>query len=205
MGGSAAEIVAIPNVNYLVLHDPPGDESYSYLDDSMRIKGMLNDVTLRVNDVDIPVYPSPWSVERNIDGVDFDEIKSSNQNLANRGLLGYRDSDPTLSHFTWAASAEGAAGMGFVAAGPYGYALHIAKMASTAVGLASGQAIQYEVSPNRRLETPSDDNLVGPGKGDIYYGEGWTVGLQLKYRLSIKKEGDIWVAETRSILTYDIL
>ena len=215
--GSEAVPVAVPNVNYFVLHDPPGDGSYSYIDDSMSIRGILTDVTMRVNDTEIPVYPSPWSVERDIDDVDFDSIKESGQDLGNKGLLGYRDSDPTAGHFTWAAALEGAAGMGFMATGPIGYALHLAKMAGTVIGLAAGQTIQYEVSPNRHLETNSEDELPdlnGPGKGDIYYGEGWTLALQTKYRLGIKKNPDYdsqnpnsqeWIPDTAQILTYDIM
>ena len=49
--------------------------------------------------------------------------------------------------------------------------------------------VQYEISPNRRIETPSGDelpDLVGPGRGDVYYGEGWTLSLQNKNRLGVK-------------------
>lgn len=49
---------------------------------------------------------------------------------------------------------------------------------------------------------------MGPGKGDIYYGEGWTLGLQTKYRLGIKQEppnSGNWVPDTALILTYDIM
>ncbi len=49
---------------------------------------------------------------------------------------------------------------------------------------------------------------MGPGKGDVYYGEGWTLGLQLKHRLGIKEEpsgSGNWVPDTALIYTYDIL
>lgn len=41
--GAEAVPVAIPNVNYFVLHDPPGDGSYSYIDDSMTINTNLRE------------------------------------------------------------------------------------------------------------------------------------------------------------------
>jgi len=46
--GGAMQIVSIPNVNYFVLHDPPGDASYSYLEDSMTIKGVISDMTMKL-------------------------------------------------------------------------------------------------------------------------------------------------------------
>ena len=75
-------------------------------------------------------------------------------------------------------------------------------------GIMKGVGIQYEISPNRHLETPSGDeltDLLGPGKGDIYYGEGWTLGLQDKYRLGIEFVDEQWQLKTIGIATYDIL
>jgi len=46
--------------------------------------------------------------------------------------------------------------------------------AGTAIPGVTG-IVQYEVNPTTHLETPSGDSLtdlVGPGKGDIYFGEG---------------------------------
>ncbi len=206
--GSVSELVAVPNVNYLVLHDPPGDESYSYLEDSMSIKGILSDVTMKVNDRDIHVYPSPWSVEREIDGVDFDAITDGSNDLKGKGIIGYRNSDPTYGAFIPAAILEVAMGAGIVVSGPVGDALQVAKLAGTVALHANSEFVQYEVSPNRRIETPSGDELpdiMGPGKGDVYYGEGWTLGLQTKYRFSIIQEGGQWIPQTELILTYDLL
>ncbi|MBC8217990.1 MAG: hypothetical protein H8E73_05945, partial [Planctomycetes bacterium] len=207
--GGAQKIVSIPNVNYMVLHDPPGDGSYAYLDDSLTIKGILRDMQLTIEDKEIPVYPSPWSVERRIKDADFGAIeKSSGKDLGQKGLLGYRDSDPALGHFAAHAVLEAATGAGIVALGPVGYAIQLVKTGAMAGAIAGTSKIQYEVSPSRHIETPSGDKLpdiMGPGKGDIYFGEGWTLGLQTKYRLGIKKVGDSWTPDTKAILTYDIL
>ena len=206
--GGAQKVVSIPNVNYMVLHDPPGDKSYAYIDDTLTMKGIVGDMQLTIEDQEIPVYPSPWSTEREIKDADFGEIEKSDQNLGDKGLLGYRDSDPTLGHFAAHATLEALSGAGIVALGPVGYALQLVKTGAIAGALAGSSKIQYEVSPNRYIETPSGDELpdiMGPGKGDIYFGEGWTLGLQTKHRLGIKKQGDTWVPETKAILTYDIL
>ncbi|RKY05206.1 hypothetical protein DRP77_01660, partial [Candidatus Poribacteria bacterium] len=214
--GSAARIVSIPVVNYLVLHDPPGDGSYAYLDDSVSTKGLVVGLQIKIREEVIPVYPSPWSKEREVKDFSFgkEEGEESEYDMQDRGLLGYRDSVPTLGHFTWAAVVETATGAGIVALGPLGYALQLAKLGAkaasiTPVGTSSG-IVAYEVSPGRRLETPSEDefpDILGPGKGDIYFGEGWTLGLQTKYRLGIRwnDETQEWELETKQIETYDIL
>jgi hypothetical protein len=202
--GTAAKIVSIPVVNYTVLHDPPGDGSYAYLDDSMTIKGIVFDMEIEINDVEIPVYPSPWSKEREISEYK-DNLPSD---LGSSGLLGYRDSDPAAGHFTWTAIAEVGTGAGIVALGPVGYAFQVAKVAVKTGGMAATNMVQYEVSPNRHLETPSGDelpDLLGPGKGDVYYGEGWTLGLQTKYRLGIQQKNGTWELTTAQVQTYDIL
>ena len=67
--GSAAKIVSIPTINYTVLHDPPGDGSYSFLDESMSIKGIIFGMDIKIKDEEIPVYPSPWSKEREGGGI----------------------------------------------------------------------------------------------------------------------------------------
>ncbi|MCZ6678531.1 MAG: carboxypeptidase regulatory-like domain-containing protein [Candidatus Poribacteria bacterium] len=230
--GSVSELVAVPNVNYFVLHDPPGDASYSYLEDSMTIKGLMGGVTMRVKDTTIPVYPSPWSDERQFGnagnssapfiegGADLDDIKNDDRDIGKRGLLGYRNSDTAGAHYFGAAVAESVIGGITVAAGPFGFALQLVKMGITTGVLANEEFIQYEVSPNRFLRTPSEDEIddlpdkMGPGKGDLYYGEGWTLGLQTKYRLGIKINPDYdatdpdsseWIPDTALILTYDIL
>jgi hypothetical protein len=213
--GTAARIISVPVMNYTVLHDPPGDGSYSYLDDCMTIKGIVSGMKIKINDEEIPVYPSPWRDERTIE--EYYIYNSETQkweynlpsDLESSGLLGYRDSDPTLGHFTWVALLDVGTGAGIVALGPLGYALQVVKLALKAGILADADIVQYEVSPNRHLETPSGDelpDLLGPGKGDIYYGEGWTLGLQTKYRLGIKQKTDsTWELTTAQIQTYDIL
>lgn len=213
--GTAPEIVAVPNVNYLVLHDPPGDGSYSYLNDSMKIRGMLVGVTMKVKDTEIPVYPSPWSVERNMLNFTFNEAGDSGiaefQDMEGKGIIGYRNSTPTIAGFAFAAVVEGASGALLAAApGPLSYALQLLKVGLTPAVIAAGDMVQYEVSPNRRLQTSAGDtlpDLMGPGKGDIYYGEGWTVGLMTKYRLSIGKDPGTgeWIPVTKQIMAYDIL
>ena len=95
--------------------------------------------------------------------------------------------------------------------GPLGYGLQFLKIGVTTALFNFRDLVQYEVSPNRMIRTPSEDDLpdkMGPGKGDIYYGEGWTLGLQTKYRFSVERIppiGGSWTLTTRQILTYDIL
>ena len=208
--GTAQKIVSVPIVNYTVLHDPPGDGSYSYLDDSMTFKGIVSDMTIEIEDRKIPVYPSPWRDERSVEGFEFKKSPGSDtksNDLKDKGLLGYKDSRGT-EQFTWMAVVEAARG-GAVSGlmGPFAYLVQIANMGAS-YGIMKGVGIQYEVSPNRHLETPSGDeltDLVGPGKGDIYYGEGWTLGLQDKYRLGIEFVDEQWQLKTIGIATYDIL
>ncbi len=215
--GTAAKIVSVPVVNYTVLHDPPGDGSYAYLDDSMSISGIVFGMKLKINDVEIPVYPSPWSKEREIRDVEFEKDPDSDtefKDLGEKGLLGYENSDSTLGHFTWVAVLELASGAAIYTMGPIGYVFQVAKLGAKAgslggVGSNTGM-VQYEVSPSRRLKTPSGDtlpDLLGPGKGDIYFGEGWTLGLQTKYRMGIEwnETTEQWALTTAQIETYDIL
>ena len=219
--GVAQKIVAIPNINYLVLHDPPGDESFAYIDDSLTMKGLVGSMTLEIDDEEISVYPSPWSGERKIKGVVWKEVwevdeqgnrvvvkQPKVQDLGPKGLIGYKDSDPAVGWFGLAALAEVGVGAGVVALGPLGYAIQLVKMVGLTAVLDAGPHVQYEVSPNRHLETPSGDelpDLMGPGRGDIYFGEGWMLGLQTKYLLGIQKKQDKWEPYTEARLTYDIL
>jgi len=215
--GTAAKIVSVPVVNYTVLHDPPGDGSYSYLNDSMTMKGLVTGLQIQIEDEEIPVYPSPWRNERKVKDFEFEKSPDSSsefKDMKDKGLLGYKNSDPTLGHFTWAAALEATTGAAIVVSGPAGYVFQLAKLgikaaAVTPVGTSEG-IVQYEVSPNRHIETPSGDKLpdiLGPGKGDIYFGEGWTLGLQTKHRLGIQWNEDTeqWDLTTAQIETYDIL
>ncbi len=94
---SASQIVSIPNINYLVLHDPPGDGSYSFIDDSLTVKGIVSNMQIRPRnthsvrglDQDIPVYPAPWSLERNIHGV----AERGLDDLEDKGLLRQKNFD----------------------------------------------------------------------------------------------------------------
>ncbi|MEK9148599.1 MAG: hypothetical protein AAB267_00980, partial [Candidatus Desantisbacteria bacterium] len=215
--GSAAKIVSIPTVNYLVLHDPPGDKSYSYLDDKAVVKGIVTDMNIKMDDGrEITVYPSPWSKEREIEGNPFNDL-----DLKDRGLIGYEDPDPTWSWFLAGAGLEAVTGGLTMLQGWMGWVARLVKLGVIAGKWGTGgQAIpgvhfvQYEISPSRHLETPSGDTLpdiLGPGKGDIYYGEGWTLGLQTKYAMGIERVGTdtegnaIWKLNTDTIETYDIL
>ena len=214
--GSESALVAIPNVNYFVLHDPPGDASYSYLDDSMTFKGIIADMQITAGDAEIAVYPSPWSEERDIDGVNYKSVTESNQDLGNKGLLGNHYAGSASIAFAAAAVIEAGTGAGITITGPAGYGIAAAKIAATMAVLETG-VVQYEISPARHLETASGDelpDLMGPGNGDIYYGEGWTLALQTKYRLGIKKNPDYdeqdpdskeWIPDTAQILAYDIM
>ena len=220
--GTAARTVSIPIVNYTVLHDPPGDGSYAFLDDALNISGMVLGMQIRIRDREIPVYPSPWRTERWVFGHHFagslggDPDSDTNfRDMEDKGLLGYRNSVPTLAAFSLAARLEGLTGAAIVALGPVGYVLQLAQVGIKAAAItAAGTfgAVQYEVSPARRLETPSGDempDLLGPGKGDIYFGEGWTLGLQTKYRLGLERDSTetepTWRLTTEQVETYDIL
>ncbi|MBI1923097.1 hypothetical protein HYR99_02490 [Candidatus Poribacteria bacterium] len=49
-------------------------------------------------------------------------------------------------------------------------------------------------------------DLVGPGQGDIYFGEGWTLGFQDRYRFGLTFDEILgWQTKTQEITTYDIL
>ena len=115
--GTASRIISAPNVNYLVLHDPPGDGSYSFTDDSLTVKGIITNMKIQAKDGDIPVFPAPWRVERDIDGADFSQLEG----VAGHGLLGNRDTETAEARFREAATFEGLAGAGTVVAGPYGF------------------------------------------------------------------------------------
>ena len=170
-------------------------------------------MTIQANNVEIPVYPSPWSVERNIDGVNYETIQETTQDLKNHGLLGYENPYPTGAAFGIASAVELGVGAAVVALGPVGFALQVVKLAAAIGIVASGSIVQYEISPSRHLETNSSDesdiaDLMGPGKGDLYYGEGWTLALQTKYRLGIRKNPDNpeeWIPDTAQIFTYVIM
>ncbi|MBI1923309.1 T9SS type A sorting domain-containing protein [Candidatus Poribacteria bacterium] len=217
--GSAARIVSVPIVNYLVLHDPPGDGSYASFEDSLTVKGIVSGMT--INDKigtahKTPVYPSPWSDERKINGVKFEKepdnpSESGFQDLGNKGLLGGRKSNSATGAFLIALPVEAATGLLVALTGPLAYAAQLIKLPILALSIADPAAgvVQYEISPNRKLKTASGDtltDLVGPGKGDIYFGEGWTLGLQTRYRLGIELNADgTWQPLTHQIETYDIL
>jgi PKD repeat protein len=201
--GTAARIVSIPFLNYLVLHDPPGDGSYSYLDDSMNLKGMVFGAKFVPLDVlgGVNVYPSPWTASKGLNGekiflpVEVDFVIFGALEIARSAIV---------------------AGL----SGPFAYPLQLINMAAS-YGLMAAAGYQYDVSPNRHLETASGDelpDLVGPGKGDIYYGEGLTLGLQTKYRLCVSPRTDgqgnpvldddgkqIWDLQTHKIETYALV
>lgn len=218
--GDAMKVISIPVVNYTVLHDPPGDGSYSYLEDALSLKGIVSGMTTTINQEKVPVYPSPWSDERKIADFTFAKEPGSttqSQDLGSKGLLGSdRDAVSAGAAFVMAGLAEAASGALIFLAGPAAFAAQLVKVPIMATSFEAGSAVsgvtgivQYEVSPNRRLETASDDEIIdilGPGKGDIYFGEGWTLGLQTKYRLGIKLDNaGKWVLNTSQIETYDIL
>ncbi|MCD6507989.1 Ig-like domain-containing protein, partial [Candidatus Poribacteria bacterium] len=218
--GGAAKIVSVPVVNYTVLHDPPGDHSYSFLDDTMTVKGIITDMRIKIKDKEIPVYPLPWSDERSIEGFKFEKSPDSEsefKDLKDKGLLSYEEPDSVQHKFIIGAAYAGVTGSTLVFSGPLSYLLLLAKIGVTAWGFKRGDTIpgfghfvQYEITPNRQLRTPSDDtlpDLVGPGKGDIYFGEGWTLGLQTKYFMGIRwnKNERKWELSTEEVKTYDIL
>ncbi|MFC1526286.1 FlgD immunoglobulin-like domain containing protein [Candidatus Latescibacterota bacterium] len=219
--GSAAKVVSVPVVNYTVLHDPPGDGSYAFLSDALSVSGIVVGMQMKIDDTEVPVYPSPWSAERSVDGFAFSDtigVDTPFRDMRSKGLLGTRSTMPSAAHFSYSAVAEGAVGAGLVALGPAGYVLQLVKLGGMTASLAPetypvGRGIvQYEVSPGRALETPSGDeipDLLGPGKGDIYFGEGWTLGLQTKYRMGVARDATavtpVWRLTTEQIDTYDIL
>jgi hypothetical protein len=231
LSGTAESIVSVPVVNYTVLHDPPGDKSSSSLDDSMTVKGIVSGMTMTIGNSNVPVYPSPWSDERTVAGFKFNKDPgsgSSSSDLGTKGLIGSdRTLTPSAGAFTIAAAFEAVTGFIVLLTGPLAPLIQLAKLPILAVSLEAGTAIpgstgvvQYEVNASRKLQTPSDGSpdLVGPGKGDIYYGEGWTLGLQNKYRMGIQlivdnsgnpildsKGNKQWKLYTESIMTYDIL
>ena len=53
--GTAQKLVSIPALNSPCLHDPPGDGSYAFLEDSFKLKGLSRICRLR-SMVHIPAY-----------------------------------------------------------------------------------------------------------------------------------------------------
>ena len=107
----------------------------------------------------MPVYPSPWTYERDIEG--FKKTKEF-EDLGNRGLL---SADRVMGGdaLFWAMGAEEAARGALVAGVTYlvpGLMVP-AQLANMAIqfGLMNAWGIQYEITPNRRLETPSGDEM----------------------------------------------
>ena len=76
-----------------MLHDPPGDQSYAYFEDTMTVSGVIAGMKIQPKNgsAEIPVYPAPWSVEREINGVTFGNDNAF-QDLKNTGLLNREDS-----------------------------------------------------------------------------------------------------------------
>jgi len=222
--GTAAKIVAIPDINYTVLHDPPGDGSYSYLDDTVTLRGFVKDMQIEVDEYgmeNVDVYPSHWDSVKEIE--DWDDA-DKNDDLEDKGLLGHRDAENMTGYFIAGSVLEvGTQASSIFVPGALGWFFRFAKLGTSISKFATGGAVlpgvnfvQYEISADTRLQTPSGDSLpdiLGPGKGDIYFGEGWTLGLQTKYRLGIecleREPGDgpclEWQLTTEEIETYDIL
>ncbi|MEK7275194.1 MAG: hypothetical protein AAB110_08050, partial [Candidatus Desantisbacteria bacterium] len=259
--GGVGDIIALPSINYLVLHDPPGDGSYSYLDDSMTVKSFMWNTHLEIgmDRKTVPVYPEMWSSERWIKGTGWTGNKDKFQDLEGKGILSSKegaDIGPVVWPFLTDAAIEYAAGLvvpgickisdkiiakmkskavlaaaatalvGGAGGAVIDAAAEVTEAIATGVqiaasliqigcwvgktaGIAAGPGIQYDVTPTRHLETPSGDELpdqIGPGKGDIYYGEGLALGLQSKYRLGIKKDSSgKWKPWTEEIITYELL
>ncbi len=245
--GAAEQIIAIPNVNYTVLHDPPGDGSYSYLDDSAVIRGAIQNMTISYPDPGgdsgtIPVYPAPWS-NRDIEGYDDGDI-----DLGRSGLLDTRgsksafddDYDSAADNYMINVGMRFGIVGGKMAIGALArvvlprLSMKLAKWAGPAAAIASyplslafafkdaailkegpdsngyiTPQIQYEVRPRQRMQTPSGDtvpDLVGPGKGDIYIGEGWTLLLRDHYRFGIlwNDATSTWDDSSTEVKTYTV-
>jgi len=245
--GTSSEVIAVPNMNYLVLHDPPGDGSYSYFDDSFTLTGIVNGMKVKSKGgKEIPVFPSPWSEDRRILGdfygwlpLDFDDIKEGDNDLGNKGILDPRRRGSAAESFGIGVIWQVATGLVQKAVGltgPPSMATMLVNAGLKVLFLSSETSelipqlqalgkVQYEISPSRHLETPSEDDsdimdLMGPGRGDVYYGEGWSLGLQTKFRLGIKMNEDApddapnydpndptskWLPDSAQILTYAIL
>ena len=177
-----ATLLATPNVNYLALHDPPGDNSYAYLEDSFLSQGMQVFIELNEPEEDGSprVYPSPWNPTDGDAGSDG-KIRQPRSG----------DVDVVVP-FSVAAAIELASGAALsLSPGLVSYAVAVAKFGVNTAVVATETFGQYEVSVNRRVQTPDSDApaLVGPGKGDVYFGEGLTVTTQDKYRLGIENIG----------------
>ena len=216
--GTAAKIIATPDINYTVLHDPPGDGSYSFLDDTITLRGFVKDMQISVDGdemEDVDVYPSHWDDVKEIE--DWDDADKKD-NLEDKGLLGNRDPENMTGYFAAGSILEvGTQASSIFVPGALGWFFRFAKLGTSISKFATGGTVlpginfvQYEISANTRLQTPSGDSLpdiLGPGKGDIYFGEGWTIGLQTKYRLGIQwNDGtEQWELTTAQIETYDIL
>ncbi len=140
----------------------------------------------------IPVYPAPWSVERKIEGVTFgneNTFQDLGSKEGNKGLLDREDSPFS-------------AGAIFVQAAGIEAGLNAAALASAGAGLVLAEVVPAAVYAGGD-EFP---DLMGPGRGDVYFGEGWTLGLQNNYILGIEPDGTGgWKPKTTEKVTYDIL
>jgi hypothetical protein len=243
--GSAEQLIAIPNLNYTVLHDPPGDDSYSYLDDKAVIRGAIQNMSISFPDPGgdagaIPIYPAPWS-RRNIDGFE------GGVDLSDKGLLQPKpsksdsgdDYDSAASNYMISVGIRfgitgGKVGLGKLAAGVIAkisekvakkWAGPVAAIASFPLGLAFNLVrasylkektdsdiipqIQYEIRPRQRIQTPRGDttsDLIGPGRGDIYIGEGWLLILRDNYRFGItwNETQGTWEQQADEIKTFTV-
>ena len=205
--GTAQRLISVPEVNHFVLHDPPGDQSYSYLNDSMTLKGIVTNMKLTARDGStMTVYPSPWTGQRA--GLTKSLTADGKQALLDDKYATQTSADTKF--VTLSAAEMGRSAAMAALAGPAGYAVQIANMAASWGIMDSEMGIQYSISPSREIKTGSGESipdLVGPGKGDVYYGEGWTLGLQQKYLLGIEQSSNgEWVPKTATERwTYDIL
>ncbi|MBI4848801.1 MAG: T9SS type A sorting domain-containing protein [Nitrospirae bacterium] len=226
--GLVGDIISLPQKNYLVLHDPPGDGSYSYIDETLTLSRYIWGVELQIGEIKSQVYPDLWHTNRwladdpNIVLWPFLANTAIEYGLGAIAAIIYKNIDDVVDTFEKAGGSLGFWGGGPVVNAAGKTVQCIGKLTQLGIGIVSlaawtGKAtalatglsgFQYDVSPNRHLETPSGDelpDLLGPGKGDVYYGEGLTIGLQSKYRLGIKPiEGSPrkWKLYTEEIITY---
>ncbi|HEX30042.1 TPA: T9SS type A sorting domain-containing protein [Candidatus Poribacteria bacterium] len=254
--GGAEQVIVIPNVNYLVLHDPPGDDSYSYIDDTGVIRGAIRSMQLSFNGNWIAMHPligdASWSTrsidpafEENegrwlLDVYRDDDVGSAATNYrVSLGLrfgiiggkvlvggIGFATKSKLTTYLTGKlagtlsqkfvkqtmgklATGVGAAfsAISFIvnAGRQFQYANDLEERTDSAVRFMP--MIQYEVRPTQRLQTPRGDktpDMLGPGRGDVYFGEGWRLLLRDIYRFGIVWDDTqkTWNQKTEEIKAY---
>ena len=207
----AVHKVSVPKITYFVLHDPPGDGSYSYVDETMTFKGIVDGMTFKLPYGGLNVYTDLFGYWLSSDESEVKVYPSlAIRDKDNVGLIGSRESTDAGTIFYTEIAREGVKMITEAAVGPLLKNIPlinkvfetgaekvvvwiVKKGASYGAGYGFGSffglndQVQYEITPTTSVQTPESDDpqILGPGAGDVYYGEGWIIGFQAIRRVGI--------------------